>query len=42
MSNVVPCCVECNKARNDNFSFEEMKVIGKTIREVKQSRLNNL
>ena len=22
--NVVPCCVECNKARNNNFSFEEM------------------
>lgn len=42
MSNVVPCCVECNKARNDNFSFEEMKIIGKTIREVKRSRLNNL
>lgn len=36
--NVVPCCVECNTARSDNFSFEEMKVIGKTIREVKRLR----
>ena len=42
IDNVVPCCVECNKARNDNFSFDEMKIIGKTIMEVKQMRLNKL
>lgn len=36
--NVVPCCFDCNCARNDNFSFEEMKIIGKTIREVKAAR----
>lgn len=39
--NVVPCCYECNCARNNNFSFEEMKIIGDAIRLVKQNRLNN-
>lgn len=37
--NVVPCCVECNTARNNFFSFEEMKVIGKAIKEVKEKRI---
>lgn len=39
-NNVVPCCIECNTARNNMFSFEEMKVLGKTIREIKQNRAN--
>lgn len=39
-NNVVPCCIECNTARNNLFSFEEMKVLGKTIREIKQNRAN--
>lgn len=38
MGNVVPCCYECNCARNDNFTHEEMLIIGKAIREVKQKR----
>lgn len=38
MDNVVPCCIECNAARNDNFTFEEMKEIGKVIREIKRRR----
>ena len=37
--NVVPCCYDCNCARNNNFSYEEMKVLGKTIREIKNNRL---
>lgn len=37
-NNVVPCCYECNCARNSNFSIEEMKIIGKAIKEVKESR----
>lgn len=37
--NVVPCCKECNVARMDNFTFDEMKVIGLTIRSVKLQRL---
>lgn len=38
MDNVVPCCFECNVARSDNFSHEEMKVIGQAVRAVKESR----
>lgn len=40
--NTVPCCYECNCARNNNFSFEEMKIIGKAIKQVKDTRLNNI
>lgn len=36
--NVVPCCIECNMARNANFTFDEMKVIGKAISKVKKAR----
>lgn len=38
-SNVVPCCYVCNCARNDNFSFEEMKLIGLAIKEIKAMRV---
>lgn len=36
--NVVPCCIECNHARNNNFTHEEMFEIGKAIRSVKSKR----
>lgn len=36
--NVIPCCYDCNCARNNNFSVEEMKVIGKAIKQVKENR----
>lgn len=39
--NVVPCCYVCNCARNNNFSFDEMKVIGLSIKEVKRTRDEN-
>ena len=39
--NVVPCCYECNCTRNNNFSFEEMKILGKIIRQIKQNRKND-
>ncbi len=39
--NTVPCCYECNCARNNNFSFEEMKILGKTIKQIKESRKIN-
>lgn len=42
MDNVVPCCIECNTARNNYFSFDEMKLIGKTISEIKKSRIRLL
>lgn len=35
IDNIVPCCIECNTARNNYFSFEEMKIIGESIRQVK-------
>lgn len=38
IDNVVPCCYECNCARNNNFSHQEMKIIGETIKKVKQQR----
>jgi hypothetical protein len=36
--NVVPCCIECNTARNNYFTYEEMKILGRTIKEIKQAR----
>lgn len=36
--NIVPCCTECNTARNNNFTFEEMLKLGKTIAEIKAAR----
>lgn len=38
-SNCVPCCKECNVARMDNFSHEEMKKIGKLMKKIKNSRV---
>ena len=36
--NVIPCCIECNTARNNYFSYEEMRRLGKTIAEIKKDR----
>lgn len=36
--NCVPCCWECNTGRMDNFTYEEMKIIGKVMKEVKDNR----
>lgn len=38
IDNIVPCCYDCNCARNNNFSYEEMIEIGKTIAKVKAKR----
>lgn len=40
--NVVPCCYICNCARNNNFSFDEMKILGKTIKKIMEDRLNDI
>ena len=40
--NVVPCCKECNIARMDNFTVEEMKLIGVAIKQVKLNRVKEL
>lgn len=37
-SNVVPCCWDCNVTRGDNYSYEEMIVLGETIRVIKEHR----
>lgn len=39
-ANVVPCCYVCNCARNNNFSFDEMKILGKTIKKIMEDRLS--
>ena len=39
IKNTVPACGSCNCARMDNFTHEEMLVIGKTIRKVKLDRI---
>jgi hypothetical protein len=36
--NVVPCCGACNTGRSDNFTYEEMLILGKTIKEIKEAR----
>lgn len=39
--NVVVCCYDCNVARGNNFSYEEMMVLGKTIKQIKAKRHEN-
>jgi hypothetical protein len=39
MNNVVPCCGTCNSARMDNFTHDEMKILGQTIARLKAARL---
>lgn len=41
LDNVVPCCYECNVARGNNFTHEEMLIIGKAIAKIKQNRKKN-
>jgi transcription elongation factor Elf1 len=36
--NCKPCCKECNVARMDNFTHEEMFEIGKAIKKIKDAR----
>lgn len=40
-SNIVPCCYICNTARNNHFTFDEMIILGKTIKEIKDKRKIN-
>lgn len=42
IENVVSCCKECNIARMDNFTVEEMKLIGIAIKQVKLNRIKEL
>lgn len=36
--NVVPCCFDCNCARNNRFTHEEMFIIGQAIKKIKEAR----
>jgi len=36
--NCIPCCWECNTARMSNFTVDEMRIIGRGIKEVKDNR----
>lgn len=36
--NVVPCCIECNTAKNNYFSYDEMRRLGAVIAEIKKER----
>jgi len=38
-SNVAPACAPCNFARGDRFTFDEMQIIGKVIRQVLKDRI---
>ena len=42
IGNVVPCCYECNCARNVNFTHEEMLILGETIKKIKSNRPQNV
>lgn len=39
--NCVPCCRECNQAKMNYWTFEEMKEIGAVMRKLKLARLEN-
>lgn len=36
--NVVPCCSVCNFARGAHFTSEEMRILGKAIKEIQEER----
>lgn len=36
--NVLPCCTECNLVRGSNFTVDEMMILGKAVRIIKNSR----
>jgi len=37
--NVVPCCKLCNITRMNNFTHDEMIILGRTIKQLKKSRV---
>ena len=39
-TNVVPCCYICNIVRSNNFTIEEMKLLGKVIEEIRINKSN--
>ena len=40
--NVVPCCWDCNRAKGDHFTYEEMiSIVGPAISRVRSLRVSN-
>jgi hypothetical protein len=37
-SNVVPCCTLCNVVRGARFTCEEMQILGRAIRQIREER----
>ena len=37
-NNCVPCCKTCNVTRNNNFSYDEMLILGETIKKINENR----
>lgn len=42
IENVIPCCYICNTARNNHFTVDEFKLIGKVIQKIKYNRKNGI
>jgi hypothetical protein len=40
-SNSVACCSRCNRAKGEDFTYEEWVVIGKLIRQWREQKKNN-
>jgi hypothetical protein len=38
MSNVVPCCFDCNKTKMDRYTYNEMKMIGNILKVIYEQR----
>ncbi len=41
VSNLVPCCGDCNRTRGDRFSYEEFLEISCVIRKIREQRIKN-
>jgi len=39
--NVVPCCKLCNITRMNNFTHDEMIILGRTIKQIKKGRIQD-
>lgn len=40
MSNIIPCCRDCNAIRGNLFTVDEMKLIGKTLKVIYAKRIS--
>lgn len=39
--NVVPCCRQCNRVKGHDFTYEEMLLIAKVLRQIRESKIAN-